>query len=163
MLFIICGDKLNNEDENLCIKECYKIQDGFIISRKIKNDFPDIISIYDVNKYPLIVKDKSSESRKLLEKVVGDKNIDIKPKYEVTSYWLFERYIKMNKGIGFGILDYLQDELNDGTYLQVPTKEVIPQRAMNCCYLKNSINKSIINKFITTVKEEWKNLKANKH
>ena len=149
-------------DQNLITKECYKVQDGFIISNKIKNDFPEEISIYDINEYPLIVKDKSSGSRILLDKIVKDKNIEVKPKYEVTSYWLLNSHVKANKGIGFYILDYLEDELNDGTYIQVPTKEVIPQRAMNCCYLKNSINKSILNKFVTTVREEWKNRKANK-
>lgn len=162
-LVFFYGDKLKpGEDDSLTLKECYKIQDGFIVSKKIRHEYPEKISIYDINKYPLIIKDKSSQSRVLLERILQEKGIEVKPTYEASSYWALKSYIKANKGIGFYILDYLSEELEEGMYIEVPTIEQIPQRPMNCCYLRNSINKSILNKFISTVKDQWKIMKANK-
>lgn len=146
-------ENLKEESDNISVKECYKIQDGFIISGKVKNEFPEKISIYDLNKYPLIVKDSSSKSRALLDSLLMEKGIELKPKYEVTTFWTIENYIKNNKGIGFFVLDYIKDELKDGTLLQIPTFEDIPKRTMYAAYLKNSLNKNIISEFINFIKE----------
>lgn len=154
-IMFFSGDKLKEKDDSLVVKECYDIQDGFIISNKIKNDYPNKISIYDINKYPLIIKSKNSGSRKLMDNMLKKKGIEIKPKYEVSTYWILKRYIDANRGIGFYALDYIRDELKDGKYIEIPTIEEIPKRKIKCCYLRNSINKPIINRFISQIKEDY--------
>lgn len=148
------GSRADELNDNMVEKECFKIKNGFVISTKIKNDFPDKISVYDLNKYPLIIKDSSGRSRKLIEKMLSDKGIELKPKYEVGTYWEIVNYIKSNMGIGFLNKDYCSSEIENGELIEIPTVEDIPTISIYCAYLKNSNYKSIIKEIIELVKEK---------
>lgn len=151
---IFYGGKRFGDIDNIVEKECYTIKNSIVISSKIKNDFPSEISIYDLNKYPLIVKGKKSGTRKILDEFLGEKNITLEPKYEVANYWSIVYYIKSNMGMGFLNKDFIKDEIESGELVEIPVKEDIPEITVCCAYLKSNKNKAIIKEYIDAVKEK---------
>ena len=154
-LFFYGYDRLGSDDDNIIKKECYKMKHAFVVSSKIKNDFPDKISIYDINKYPLLVIDSAGESRMELEKMLSEKNIQLVPKREFSTYWALKNSIENNYGIGFLNIDHIKDEIESGKLIQIPTIEDIPQVPLYCAYLRNNMNKKIIQEFIDFIKENF--------
>lgn len=149
-MFFFMHDILEKDDD-VVVKECYKIKNKFITSAKMKNFFPDKISVYDLNKYPLIAKEKGEENRDILQKMLDEKGIELEPKYELSSYWTIRNYIDTNKGFAFLDTGYVKDELEEGKYIIIPTIEEIPEVTVYCAYLKNSVKKPIIKEFLEFV------------
>lgn len=152
-LFFYGYDRLGSDNDNIIKKECYRMKHAFVISSKLKNDFPERISIYDINKYPLLVIDSAGESRMELEKMLSEKNIKLVPKREFSTYWELKNSIENNYGIGFLNIDHIKEEIESGKLVQVPTVEDIPQVPLYCAYLKNNMSKKIILEFINLIKE----------
>lgn len=148
-------DRLNSDTDNIVTKECYQMKHAFVISSKLKNDFPEKISIYDINKYPLLVIDSAGESRMELEKMLNKKNIKLTPKCEFSTYWALKSSIENNNGIGFLNIDHIKEEIASGKLIRIPTIEDIPTVLLYCAYLKNNMNKKIIQEFISVLKEAF--------
>lgn len=154
-LFFYGYNRLDSDNDNIIIKECYKMKHAFVISNKLKNDFPEIISIYDINNYPLLVIDSAGESRMELEKMLSEKNIKLTPKREFSTYWELKNSIENNHGIGFLNIDHIKEEIESGKFIKVPTIEEIPQVPLYCAYLRNNMNRKIIQEFINLIKENF--------
>lgn len=112
-LFFYGHDRLKPDSDSIVTKECFEVTNSFIVSSQIRNQFPEKISIYDLNDYPLIMKDKSGQSRMLLERVLEEKGIELQPKYEVTSYWAIRGFIDANMGIGYLYAEYFGDKIKE--------------------------------------------------
>lgn len=145
-------DRFQPDSDKFLKKECYKMNHGFVISSKLKNDFSDKISIYDINNYPLLLIDSAGESRMQLESILNKKNIKVSPKREFSTFWALKNAIENNNGIGFLDLNHVKEELDSGKLIQIPTFEEIPQISMFCSYQKNNYNKKIIQEFINSIK-----------
>ncbi|MBR2704396.1 MAG: LysR family transcriptional regulator [Clostridia bacterium] len=152
-LFFYGHDRITDDTDNLVIKECYKIKNRFVVSSKIRNQYPDKISIYDINDYPIIIKDNTGRSRMILEQELEKKGVTLKPKYEVPTYLAIKGLIESNSGIGYLNADYIDDDIKSGNLVVIPTVEELPQISIYCAYLKNNNNKSAIKEFVDVVKE----------
>ena len=153
---IFYGGNSIDDDDSFIQKECFSIKNSFIISSKIKNDFPSEICLKDINKYPLIMKDKNSGTRKYLDEFFAQRGIELHPKIEVDKYWSIIYYIKSNMGMGFINKDFVKDEIESGEFVEIPIKDNIPEIPVRCAYLKNNKNKAIIKEYIQAVIDKMK-------
>ena len=93
----------NIKETNIHTKVISKLRQGFLYNPEYFND--NIINFKDLEKYPLILQKKQSNSRKFLDDYALSKGIILEPKTEVVSQDLVLEFTNAGFGIGFGIID----------------------------------------------------------
>ena len=91
------------KEKNLNLEKLCEMNQGFIYNSNYYKD--DINSFLDLNKYPLILQKKESNSRKLLDYITSQNSIKLHPKMEVVSQELVTEFTNIGLGIGFVIID----------------------------------------------------------
>ena len=101
----------NDYDKDIEIVKCKKVTDCFVVNDKYKDLLNKEISIKDLNKYPLILQSKKSNTRIFLDDFTRKYNVTLKPNIELASYNLVVEFSKIGLGIGYVTKDYIKDEL----------------------------------------------------
>jgi len=122
-------------DVNIKIKSIGKLKQGFIYNPKYFSD--NINHINDLNKFPLILQDKKSNSRKFLDKYTLENNIVLIPKIEIVSQELITEFTNIGLGIGFAIIDLAKR--NYPTLKELKINRGIPQIDV-CLAINNNEN-----------------------
>jgi DNA-binding transcriptional LysR family regulator len=94
------GDSVKN---NLYIEILTKLRHGFLYNPKFFKD--EVNSFEDLNKYPLILQKKESNSRKFLNSIMLDNGIILNPSMEVVSQEIVADFTNIGLGIGFTIIN----------------------------------------------------------
>ena len=100
--FVIFNES-NIKESNLNLEVIKKIKQGFIYNPDYFKD--NINTFEELNNYPLILQKKESNSRKLLDSILKDHNVELIPKMEVVSQELITEFTNIGLGIGFTIID----------------------------------------------------------
>lgn len=140
-------DSLND----LYIKKCLDLEDILVVSKDMKKNIPDKIKLIDLNNYPIICKIGSSSTRQNVEEYFRQNNLIFTPKYELSSVWLIEEYIKANKGVGLVDRDAILEDLKRGTCIEIKTDVELPHREIGYAVRKNYIHKNIVDEFISSI------------
>ena len=134
------------------IIELKKVHDCFVANNKFNYLKDKIIPLKELNKYPLILHARGSNTRYNLDKQLLSQNIKINPKIELTSNSLVTEFTKIGFGIGFVTMEYLNNELNDGTLFEIKTNPKIKERFIGMIYLKNKSLSCSSKEFIKLLK-----------
>ena len=138
-------DKTLNNIKMVTIKES---SECFIISPDLKDEIPSCISAEDIKKYPIICKGENSFSRKIIEDVLKDYGVELKPTYQLSNQWLVEEYVSMGMGIGI-VVDYLVEEkVKNGEYIKLETSFPLKLRKFGYAYRLDSPKIKIIQELI---------------
>ena len=135
-----------NYGEDIEITKCRKINDCFVVGK----NFYEVneISIKDLNKYPLILQSKGSNTREFLDDFCKDHGVILKPNIELASYSLVVEFSKIGLGIGYVTKDYIKKELQNNELRILNIKEKIPSRyigiATSSNHLPNFSTKKLI-------------------
>lgn len=156
-LIFLSMNEVSEKYNNIIIKKCYELQDTFAVSKNIKDKFPDIISILDLNDYPTICKLPRTEARKIIEEYYKNAGLEFVPKYELSNNWLVEEYVKLNVGIGLVTKEFILDELHSGELKEIKTKEPIPKREIGYAIRKNCAIQYILKEFIKDLVKRFEN------
>lgn len=100
--FVIFNES-NVKETNVTLKKIKELKQGFVYNPSIFTD--DIESFKDLNKYPLILQKSESNSRKLLNHITLENNVQLIPKMEVVSQELITEFVNIGLGIGFVMTD----------------------------------------------------------
>ena len=100
--FVIFNES-NVKESNVTLKKIKELKQGFVYNPSIFSD--NIHNFDDLNKYPLILQKAESNSRKLLNHIVLENNVQLIPKMEVVSQELITEFVNVGLGIGFVIID----------------------------------------------------------
>ena len=122
------------KESNIETKTIKKLNQGFIYNEDYFKD--NIKSLKDLEKYPLILQKKESNSRKFLDDFMLNNNLILNPKTEVVSQDLILEFTNAGFGIGFGIID-----LAKRNYLNLKELNINKKIPSNNIYLAK--NKSI--------------------
>ena len=136
---IILNLNEKNYGNDINIIKCKKINDCFIINKTYSDLINQEISIKDLNKYPLIIQAKGSNTREFLDNLAKKHNTILKPNIELTSYSLVVEFTKIGLGIGYATKDYIKKELNNQELYELKLKEKIPSRYIGIATSKNNI------------------------
>ncbi|MBP3841987.1 MAG: LysR family transcriptional regulator [Bacilli bacterium] len=134
---------MNSEDHleyaDLEFTNFYTLNDVFIVSDTIKDKYPDLIKLEEINNYPIICKKDSNNARNYIIRFLNERGIEFKPTWELTDHWLVEEYIKMNMGIGIVSREFVQKDLDNGTLVEIKTDKLLPKRSLSYAIRKNSL------------------------
>lgn len=96
----------DTQEKAIDIQSIKKLKQGFLYNPKFFDD--DIKNFECLKKYPLILQQKQSNSRKFLDNFMLSQNIALNAKTEVVSQDLLLEFVDAGFGIGFGIVDLAQ-------------------------------------------------------
>ena len=77
------------------------------------------VSIHDLQKYPFIMLERGTSTRKYIEKFFKENDVEIVPEIELATSDLIIDFVKRGIGIGFILEDFVADELDRGNLYRV--------------------------------------------
>lgn len=125
---------LPNDFAQFKLKE---VHDMFVANQSFKFLKNKVIPLKELNKYPLILMAKNSNTRDFLDYYCEGKGIILKPEIELTSYSLVTELTKIGMGIGIVTKEYLNNELDDNILFEIKTEPSLPGRFIGFSYLKS--------------------------
>lgn len=147
---------LNNElyGNDIEITKCRKINDCFVVNKSYEHLTKQQISIHDLNKYPLILQAKTSNTRIFLDNVCKNLNLTLKPNIELASYSLVVEFAKIGLGIGYVTKEYITKEIENKELFVLNLKEDIPSKYIGFALSKNHLPSFSTKKLIEIIKNK---------
>lgn len=145
--------EVKEEYNNIVIEKWKTVKDELVVSKDVKDKYPDFISVEDLNNYPLICKFGGGTGRKNLEIAFNKAGLEFLPTYQVTHNWLVEEYVKMGLGIGLVVNNLVQKEIDNGEFIPIKTDIELPSRVYGFAYRKDSRIYKVIKEFAEELKK----------
>ena len=122
----------------------------FVASKdyKVKNK----LDIQELKELPILLQREPSNSRLSADEYFKENNILIKPKMNIASSNLLINFVKMNFGIGYVTKMYVEDELNDGSIIELIVNPKPSSIDYGIITLKNNVFKNDVRLFINSLK-----------
>lgn len=148
---IILNKTDKNYGDDIEIKNVSNITNCFVTSdSSLKNK---VLSIKDLNNYPLVLQTKGSNARDFLDNFAKKHNTILNPNIELSSYTLVTEFSKIGFGIGFVTKEYIKDELKNNELYIINLKEKIPTRYIGIAISKNHLPNFSTKKLIELIKK----------
>jgi len=140
-----------NIDNDINVIKIKNIEDIFVTGNKLSYD---IIKMKEINKYPLVLLTKSSNTRNFIDDFFIKNNIVLNPIIELASYTLVTQFIKSGFGIGLVTKDFAKKELEEKSLIELKTDFKIPSRYISIATCKNNIPSFSTKKLIEIITEK---------
>ncbi len=137
--------------KDIKIIPCHKIQDCFVVNNKFKHLTEKILPLEEINKYPLILQTKQSNTRTFVDDWCYKNGVVLNPNMEVASYSLVTMFSKIGMGIGYATKEYIKKELEAGELYEIKTVPSIPPRTIGLAIKENIIPSPSAKKLIDMV------------
>lgn len=112
-----------------------------------------VLSIKDLNKYPLILQAKPSNAREFIDNFAKKYNTFLKPDIELSSYTLVSEFVKIGFGIGLVTKEYIKNELKNNELYEIKLEEKMPKRHIGIAISKNHLPNFSTKKLIELIKK----------
>lgn len=117
--FVIFNES-NIKENNLHLEKIKELRQGFVYNSDYFTD--NIRTFNDLNKLPLILQSKDSNSRKLLDYIALQEHVELIPRMEVVSQELISEFANIGLGIGFVIIDLANRNFKNLKELEINEK-----------------------------------------
>lgn len=138
------------KDDSLIIKECFQVHDIFVSKNKDEYYY----TFEEIVKRPLILLEKSSNTRNYLDNFFAKKGLLLKPTIELGAHNLLLDFARANLGISCVIREFSKNSLNSSELYEIKLKEALPVRSIGYAYPKRRTKSAAANKFIELIEEE---------
>lgn len=144
----------NTYGDDIEITKCRKITDCFVVSDTFKKLTNKKISLKELNKYPLILQSKGSNTREFLDNFTKSNNVTLKPNIELASYSLVVEFTKIGLGIGYVTKDYIKEDIKNNELTILDLEETIPSRYIGIATSSNHLPNFSTKKLIEIITEK---------
>lgn len=124
------------DDEMLRITKLIDIHDCFVVGKKLMHLANNKISIKNLIKYPIMLVEKGSNSRKYIEEYFQNNLIRIDPAFELGNFELLAQLAIINLGVACVIKEFFLHELETAELFELSLIEDIPARSIGVASLK---------------------------
>lgn len=129
----------NDYNNDIEIIKCKKLKNCFIVGEKYKHLTNKILTLSELNGYPLILQAKGSNTRTFIDNFAKEHQVVLKPEIELASQSLIPEFTKIGFGIGFTTKSYIEDSLKNKELFELNIKEIIPEKYIGIALSKNHI------------------------
>lgn len=129
----------NDYNNDIEIIKCKKLKNCFIVGEKYKHLTNKILTLSELNGYPLILQAKGSNTRTFIDNFAKEHQVVLKPEIELASQSLIPEFTKIGFGIGFTTKSYIEDSLKNKELFELNIKEKIPEKYIGIALSKNHI------------------------
>ena len=125
------------DDSMLEITSVMQIQDCFVVGAKYAYLADSVMRFRDLHKYPILMLEESSNSRKQMDLFLKGYDVKIKPAIELESLSLLNEFAKIGLGIAATIKEDAQKMLDAGELYELRFLEALPKRRIGLAQMKN--------------------------
>jgi DNA-binding transcriptional LysR family regulator len=125
------------DDAMLEIMPVMQIQDCFVVGSRYAYLASSVIHLRDLCKYPILMLEKSSNTRKHMDSFLAGYDVEIKPSIELESLSLLSDFAKIGLGIAATIKEDVQKLLDSGELFELQFIEKLPKRNIGIAKMKN--------------------------
>ncbi|MEG2597738.1 MAG: LysR family transcriptional regulator, partial [Oscillospiraceae bacterium] len=125
------------KEEGICIVKCMDIHDIFVGGSKYERLSHAPISTLELIRYPLIMLEEISNSRKYVDQYFVDQGTPAEAEIELGSHDLLLEFAKIGLGLSCVVKEFSEEYLEKGALFEIPLKNPIKKRSMGMCFLKN--------------------------
>lgn len=135
-----------------------EIHDCFVANEKFIELKDKVISLEELNNYPLILLAQGSNGRYFLDNCCCKLGINLNAKFELASYSLVTEFIKSGIGIGLLTKEFINKELESGELFEIRTNPEIDNNSRNIgvIYLSQKSLSHCSLEFMKLLKEQIK-------
>jgi len=113
------------------------IHDCFVAGEEYAHLNNSLLHIGDLQKYPLLMIEKKSNSRRQMDRFFSKHNLEIQPAIEFASLGLLPKFAKEGLGIAVTIREDVQEMLDSGELFELQLVEKPPVRHIAMIQMKN--------------------------
>ncbi|HOV27053.1 MAG TPA: LysR family transcriptional regulator [Pseudobacteroides sp.] len=124
------------DDDNIAVSEFMDVQDIFVASDKYSDLMKTSIHLKDITRYPLLMLEKNSSTRRNIDMYFKSIGAVITPEIELESVDLLVDFAKIGLGIACVLKESAMDALNKKEIFEVQTKEKLPPRKLGLVSMK---------------------------
>ena len=125
------------DDAMLEITPVMQIHDCYVAGAKYAYLADTVISLRDLCRYPILMLERSSNSRKNMDAFLASHEIEIKPSIELDSLALIAEFAKIGLGIAATIREDVQKMLDSRDLYELRFVEKLPVRNIGLVQIKN--------------------------
>jgi len=125
------------DDATLEITPVLQIHDCFVVGAKYAYLADSVIRIRDLRKYPILMLEKSSISRKHMDTFLSGYEVEITPAIELESLSLLSEFAKIGLGIAATIREDAQKLLDSHELYELRFLETLPTRNIGLAQIKS--------------------------
>ena len=126
-----------NDDDDLEVTPCIEIRDCLIGGTKFKVLSESGIKLKNINKYPLLLLEDMSNSRRYVDSYAQKNGVVLHPIIELASSDLLVEFAKINLGLSFVIKDFETRHIDNESIFEIPVYPPIPPRHIGLVRLRN--------------------------
>lgn len=132
-------------------------KDDFILVASANSSLDQLITLDELKKQRLLIREFGSGSRDILEKILANANSSLnqfKQLDEIGSLKLLKHLVKQNHGVTFIYKEAVKKELEQNQLKQIQVEGINLSREFNCIYLKSSLQKEKYQNFLKFAKSQ---------
>ena len=122
-------------DPDLEIVECLKIRDCLVGGLKYKELAKEGIQLKEIHRYPLLLLEDLSNSRRYLDHYAQENGVVLTPIIELGSSDLLLEFARINMGLTYVIKEFTH--IDNENLFEIPVNPPVPPRAIGMVKLKN--------------------------
>ena len=126
-----------DNDATLDVSPVMEIHDCFVTGSKYAYLADSAIRLRDLRKYPILMLEKSSSSRRHMDIFLKSYDLEIKPSIELESLSLLSEFAKIGLGIAATIKEEVQKALDNQELYEIRFLETLPIRNIGLAKNKN--------------------------
>lgn len=143
-------------DEQLHLKSIMEIQDCFVAGEKYKHLSTQKQPLSEIVKHPLLLLERSSNSRLYIDRYFQENSISVRPDFELGNIDLLIQFARFDFGIACVIKNFIKDDLAKGNLYEIEPLEKIPPRSIGAAWLKDVPLSIAASKLINSLEYESK-------
>ena len=126
-----------DDDAALDIQPVMQFHDCFITGEKYAYLADSVMRLMDLKKYPVLMLEKSSNSRKQMDIFMASHDLELRPEIELESLSLLSEFARFGLGIAATIREDVQKMLDSHDLFELRFLETLPVRSIGVAHLKN--------------------------
>lgn len=131
--------------------KCMTVHDVFVAGEKYKQLSDKPILPSELVKYPLIMLEGISNSRRYVDRYFMEYGILLQPEIELGSHDLLLEFAKIGLGVSCVIKEFSQDFIKNKDVFEIPLKTPIKAREIGGCFLKDVPMSKAAQEFYKTI------------
>ena len=124
-------------DDTLDIQPVMQFHDCFVAGEKYAYLADSVIRLKDLKKYPILMLEKSSNSRNQMDLFLSGHGLEIVPSIELESLALIAEFAKIGLGIAATIKEDVRQMLDRQELYELRFIEALPMRSLGLAQVKN--------------------------
>lgn len=145
-------------DEDLEITPCIEIQDVLVGGERYKQLSYIGLELQDLPKYPLLLLEDLSNSRKYIDAYAEANGVTLNPILELGSNDLLISFAQINLGLTYVVKEFTQEILQQKQLYEIPVTPPLPRRSIGMIRLKNVIVPHAVQGFIELIQDKSKSV-----